>query len=294
MTKPDICLFHANCADGFTPAWAIWSRWGDEGTAFQPVRYGEAPPDVAGKHVLIVDFSYKAPVLREMAKTAASITVLDHHKSALEDLREFAETGIGGGQNVSVTFDMAKSGAMLAWEYAYPGGGGLTAPSTPALILHVQDRDLWKFELEGTREIHAALMSHPHHFETWDSLADMIEPGSEMRNRIIVSGQAILRSQAIAIDEAIALTRRTITIGGHTVPVANVPKSMASDAANIMAEGQPFAACYFDTAAGKREFSLRSKPDGADVAKIAETFGGGGHARAAGFTVGGGWEGEAA
>jgi len=161
-------------------------------------------------------------------------------------------------------------------------------------VMHVQDRDLWKFELDGTREIHAALMSHPYRFETWNSFADLIETGSEMRTRIIISGQAILRAQAMAVDEAIALSRRTIVIGGHTVPVANVPKAMASDAANIMAEGQPFAACYFDTAAGRREFSLRSKPDGADVAKIAETFGGGGHARAAGFTVGGGWEGETA
>jgi oligoribonuclease NrnB/cAMP/cGMP phosphodiesterase (DHH superfamily) len=288
MNRPDICLYPGHCADGFAAAWAIWKRWGRWGddVTFQAVRYGEAPPDVTGKHVLIVDFSYKAPVLRQMAKTAASITVLDHHKSALEDLREFVGEVIGGGQNVEVVFDMAKSGAMLAWEYAHPD----TSP--PALVLHVQDRDLWTFELEGTREIHAALMSHPYHFETWDGLADMIEPGSEMRNRIIVSGQAILRAQAQAVAEAIALTRRTITIGGHTVPVANIPKSMASDAANIMAEGHPFAACYFDTAAGKREFSLRSRPDGADVAKIAEAFGGGGHARAAGFTVGGGWEGE--
>lgn len=293
MITPDICLYHANCADGFTAAWAIWTRWGDA-VAYQAVRYGETPPDVAGKHVLIVDFSYKAPVLREMAKTAASITVLDHHKSALEDLREFAADGIGGGQNVHVTFDMAKSGAMLAWEHAWPSGEDYPGPPPPALVHHVQDRDLWKFELDGTREVHATLMSHPYDFETWDSIAEMIEPASEMRNRIIVSGAAILRAQARAVDEALALTRRTITIGGHTVPVANVPKAMASDAANIMAEGQPFAACYFDTASGKREFSLRSKPDGADVAKIAEAFGGGGHARAAGFTMGGGWEGEAA
>jgi oligoribonuclease NrnB/cAMP/cGMP phosphodiesterase (DHH superfamily) len=294
--KPDICLYHANCADGFAAAWAIWKRWGDD-TAYQAVRYGDTPPDIAGKHVLIVDFSYKAPVLREMAKAAASITILDHHKSAMEDLEAFLEPDMGKAflrrtsgaphGEVFVTFDMAKSGARLAWEYAHPG------QVPPALVSYVEDRDLWRFAMDGSKQVHAFLMSLPYSFQAWSDAQTHLTAHPTSRSHLMAAGEAILRSQAKAIDEALALSRRTITIAGHIVPVANVPKAMASDATNIMAQGQPFAACYFDTATGKREFSLRSSPDGADVAKIAEAFGGGGHARAAGFTVGGGWEGEA-
>jgi hypothetical protein len=62
--------------------------------------------------------------------------------------------------------------------------------------------------------------------------------------------------------------------------------------ANMLAEGRPFGACYYDNAEGKRVFSLRSKDEGADVSEIAVAYGGGGHARASGFTALRGWEGD--
>ena len=27
--KPDICIYHGNCADGFTAAWAVWEVFPD-------------------------------------------------------------------------------------------------------------------------------------------------------------------------------------------------------------------------------------------------------------------------
>lgn len=56
---------------------------------FVPGVYGQEPPDVAGKDVVLVDFSYKYDVLAELAWRAKSIIVLDHHKSAAEDLGRF-------------------------------------------------------------------------------------------------------------------------------------------------------------------------------------------------------------
>lgn len=44
------------------------------------------------------------------------------------------------------------------------------------------------------------------------------------------------------------------------------------------------AATYYDDSDGRR-WSLRSTPEGADVAQIAEAFGGGGHKHAAGFRM---------
>ena len=65
-----------------------------------------------------------------------------------------------------------------------------------------------------------------------------------------------------------------MVIGGHRVPVANLPYTMASDAAGAMAEDAPFAACYFDRA-DARVFSLRSRgEDGLDVSEIAARYGG--------------------
>ncbi len=75
-----------------------------------------------------------------------------------------------------------------------------------------------------------------------------------------------------------------MTIGGWDVPVANLPYTMSSDAGHRLAQGEPFAACYWDTPNG-RVFSLRSTDDGLDVSAIAKQYGGGGHEHAAGFRL---------
>lgn len=94
------------------------------------------------------------------------------------------------------------------------------------------------------------------------------------------------------MGELVRVMRRRMVIGGHDVPVANLPYTLASDAAGMMAEGEPFAACYFDRADGQRVFSLRSREGGVNVAEIAKAYSGGGHAAAAGFQVPLGWEGD--
>jgi len=82
-----------------------------------------------------------------------------------------------------------------------------------------------------------------------------------------------------------------VNIGGHDVPVANLPYTLTSDAGHRMAQGEPFAACYWDTPEG-RVFSLRSSANGLDVSAIAADYGGGGHDNAAGFRMPIGWEGD--
>jgi hypothetical protein len=298
MTKP-LCIYHAHCADGFAAAWAVRQALGAEHVDFHAADYQDPPPEVAGCDVIMVDFSYKRPVLQRMARTARSILVLDHHKSAQEDL---AGLGIGAEireytwqwwieqvvpemieenreQRIGVLFDTERSGAGLTWDFFHDA-------ARPPLIDHVEDRDLWRFRLDNTREIMAAVMSYPYDFEEWSSL--MRAP----LECLYVSGLPILRQKAKDIGEAIDQTMRHMVIGGHRVPVANVPKAWASDAGNILAEGNPFAATYFDGPKG-RAFSLRSiAPDGLDVRKIAESYGGGGHPPAAGFRVPIGWEGD--
>jgi len=48
----------------------------------------------------------------------------------------------------------------------------------------------------------------------------------------------------------------------------NVPYLFASDAGNILSQGEPFAACYYDSSTA-RKFSLRSQKGGTDVSEIA-------------------------
>lgn len=258
-----LCIYHGNCADGFTAAWVVRRALG-AGVEFHPGVYPDPPPDVTGKHVVLVDFSYPRLALEKMVDQAASVTILDHHKSAQADLE-----GLPGAVTV---FDMERSGARIAWDYYFPGA------KPPQLLLHVEDRDLWHFALPQTRKISANLFSYPYDFSVWDELM-RIDPVY-----LIADGIAILRKQTKDIAELLEAVTMKMLIGNWWVNAANLPYTMASEAAGILAIGNPFGACYWDTPQG-RKFSLRSMPDGLDVSEIAQLYGGGGHRNSAGFTV---------
>ncbi len=277
--KP-LCIYHGNCLDGFAAAWSVHHALGEE-VEFHKGIHQQPPPDVENRDVILVDFSYKKRVLENMLATAASITILDHHISAEEDLSELLKSG-----EIKGLFDMNQSGAMLAWLWFNPG------LPVPELIAYIQDRDLWLFKLDGTQEINAALSSYPFDFKLWDSLMDSRSTTLEILRQ---EGQAIERKLQKDINTLIASGVRRMVIGGYDVPVLNASSAYVSDAGNIMSAGEPFAACYWDHPDG-RSFSLRSRDDdglaGVDVAEIAKKYGGGGHKHAAGFTVAIGWEGE--
>lgn len=261
-----LCIYHGNCADGFGAAWAM--RQAHPDTEFYPGVYQDPPPPTAGRDVYLVDFAYKAPVMEEIAQGARSVTVLDHHKSAIEDLAPLVARGLIGG-----VFDTERSGAMIAWNYFHPD----IAP--PRLIEHIQDRDLWRFELHGTREIQAAVFSYPYDFDVWSELMSR-----NTTDQLFAEGIAIERKHHKDVAELVKVCQRRMDIAGYDVPVASLPYTMVSDAAHLMAQGEPFAACYWDTPDG-RVFGLRSADDGLDVSEIAKVYGGGGHKHAAGFRL---------
>jgi oligoribonuclease NrnB/cAMP/cGMP phosphodiesterase (DHH superfamily) len=234
----------------------------------------------------MVDFSYKRPVIEEMAKQAQSILILDHHKSAAEDLAGFQAPPNFVGEDLSgwlpdegiyAQFDLNHSGAWLAWKHFH-------AAPHPRLIEHIEDRDLWRFSLPKTRDIQAAVFSYPYDFDVWTRLME------ENPDVLATEGAAIERKHHKDIAELVQVVTRKMRIGGHMVPIANLPYTLASDAGHLLCGSDfPFAGCYWDTPEG-RVFSLRSKEDGFDVSEIAKQYGGGGHKHAAGFRVSWGHE----
>ena len=62
-----LCIYHGNCADGFTSAWIVRAYFLQRRIKvdFHAGIYQDPPPDVAGRDVLLVDFSYKQAVLHD-------------------------------------------------------------------------------------------------------------------------------------------------------------------------------------------------------------------------------------
>ncbi len=271
-------LYHAHCADGFGAAFAAWCALGDEGVSYLPISYGDPWPDIPdGSTVYIVDFSAPnaATGRAELIALAARCTVqvIDHHKTAAATLAglEFAR------------FDMDKSGAVLTWEHFQ--GQGNCFGLVPELLLYVQDRDLWRWELPDSREVSAALALVPKNFEAWEHLSV---------GRLRGEGAIALRVQQ-ALVKSICARYRYGTVGGRLVPLVNTPVLISECCEELLRQeyGCGFVAAYFDgeyavhTVAStpamiSRKWSLRSGPD-FDVSAVAKTLGGGGHAQAAGF-----------
>jgi oligoribonuclease NrnB/cAMP/cGMP phosphodiesterase (DHH superfamily) len=268
--KP-LVIAHANCTDGFTAAWCFHHAAKETGVAceFDYASYGQQPPDVTGRPVYIVDFSYPREQLLAMAEQALRVVVLDHHQSA--------QAALAGLQHprLEVHFDMQRSGAGMAWDYLFAG------VPRPRFLGFVEDRDLWRFSFPETKASHALLGSLPRTFAAWD---EIMLGNAFSQATALAQGAALVRLVEKQVEDAVRSTLRSAVIGGHEVPLANVPGFLASDAGHTINEGRPFAATYFDTAE-RRCFSLRSRPDGADVSLVAQQYGGGGHKHAAGFTV---------
>lgn len=265
--KP-LCIYHGNCADGFGAAW-VFKRYGNREFDFHPGVHQTTPPDCSGRDVYLVDFSYKREVVEAIRKVATRVVLIDHHKTALDDLAPLI-----ADKSIEALTSLDHSGAMLAWKWF----NGNNEDDLPQLLRHIEDRDLWRFTLPGTREIQANLFSYPYDFEVWDRL--MSTPVQDLIN----DGVAIERKHFKDIDELLLVVTRRMVIGGYNVPVANLPYTLVSDAAHELAKREPFAGCYWDTPNG-RVFGLRSTDNGVDVSEIAKQYGGGGHKNSAGFTI---------
>lgn len=280
MSQRPLVLYHGSCQDGFGAAWAAHTALG-ESADYLPVNYGQGLPDgLDGRTAYVLDFCFERPEMVELCRRAKFVRLIDHHATA-----ERRTLGLEGEcSNLDITFDVSKSGAVLAWEHFRPG------EEVPFLLRLVQTRDLWTWDIPESRALDAWLGTRPRTFAEWDDLAGRIyqpyqEQGrwyyQEVVEGYVEQGKAILAYQegVVAGHLKHAAERE---IAGHKVLAVNAT-TLTSEIAGRLAEGRPFGACYFDRADGLRIWSLRSREGGVNVAEVAESLGGGGHPRAAGF-----------
>lgn len=252
---PTVVLYHAECADGFGAAWALWRQFPE--ARFLPVKHGNPPPSgLKDQRVVIVDFSYARETLETMAEQADDLLILDHHITA-----EKALTGLPYAY-----FDLKKSGAVLAWEWAHDR-------PAPWLLDYIQDKDLWTWALPQSREINAAIASHPFEFQTWNRFR---------QKDLEQEGRAILRYEHELVSK---LAGQAVPVEFQGVTVPSVQSAiLTSQIGERLSADAPFCIIWHDRD-GRRYYSMRSREDGTDVGAIAASFGGGGHTHAAGFSV---------
>ena len=278
MKKNPLVIYHANCNDGFGAAYAAWCALRDF-AEYLPMQYGDPVPDVEGRNVFILDFSFPPEQMDQIHEAASMLVWRDHHKTAIEAAPSirFLQGHTAGERALDACFDVLldvnKSGCLLAWEFFFP------SKDAPAMLKLIDDRDRWQFKLKGSRELHAFLSSIPCDFEQWRHIAQ-----SDL-NMIWAGGGAVLRANEHTTNEMLKATTRRITLAGVDGLRANLPPCFASEAGNELAkQSGTFGLTWYVTTDAKVACSLRSIGD-FDVSAIAKQYDGGGHKNAAGFTL---------
>lgn len=254
-----LVISHAHCPDGSTAAWVAQKAL--RFCTIWMADHGSAPPDCTDKDVLMLDFTYPNAQMRTIREQCGNLTILDHHQTALKNVEGIKFDGM---------IDQDRSGARLTWDWFFPSG------LMPAVLLRVEDRDLWRFNFEDTNDVMAAFMADD--FESLTRVGELMAEGAES---LAARGKTVNMFRDKLVQQAVEAAFE-VTIAGHKVLASNCPYTIGSDVAGKLAVGRPFGAYWFVNN-GLEQWGLRSAPDGLDVASIAEGFGGGGHFHASGF-----------
>lgn len=265
-----IVIYHADCLDGLGAAWVAFRKFAKQ-ARYIPARYGDPLPNIqAGDSVYILDYSFPPEVLFEAASRAESITLLDHHQTAIKAYDGYLKKN-SLPDNFKLIFSNELSGCVLAWHFFE------AEQEVPPLLKHIQDRDLWLFELPGTREITTALYNRmPFQFESLNGL-DLNELLSEGKQQVKLFDKEVSR---------LFKHRHKTKLSSFSGLAVNAPAMYSSELGNLLAKSSgTFGMTYqFNGERSQWVCSLRSMGD-FDVGALAEQFGGGGHKNASGFKM---------
>jgi len=266
-----VCVYHGNCLDGFTAAWVLHSALNPftDLTLVKGAYTEKLDVDqFIDADVYFVDFSVKAPEMQAIAAVANKVVILDHHASAERELQIVAEkTG-----NVHIEFDMKRSGAMITWDYFFPSS------EAPTLIKIVQDRDLWLFKNQYTKALTAYMFTLEQTIDVWNDLLTDVNSG-----KAIDMGQVLLDAHDKNVAAIIDGCTREVLLGEHKVNLTNAHWMYASDIGHKTIGDNLFSMSYFINSDGVYSYSLRAD-NNFDCSVLAETYRGGGHPNAAGFS----------
>jgi oligoribonuclease NrnB/cAMP/cGMP phosphodiesterase (DHH superfamily) len=270
-----LVIYHGpSCPDGFASALAAWLFF-DGHAQFLGLDHGDVRsladlPDVTGRAVYILDFSFSSEIMREIDALAVKLVLLDHHKSAAEQLTGFScRCGV-------VHFDMSKSGSRLAWEFFQPD------KPLPDLFRFIEDRDIWLWRYPQSAGFLAALDMEPFDFAHWAAIAAFEPAPLEL---FMARGKAMDdKFNKLAAD--IAKAAQPVIFNGQHGLMVNAPGVFHSVVGDLLSkQSGTFALMWCATQGQMIKAGLRSQRT-FDCIDLARSMGGGGHPQACGFKMG--------
>lgn len=295
--KYDVIIYHGPCSDGVSALWCANYYLSDIGHQFESIqcRAGSDPDgDFKDKRILFVDLCPSLKFITEKSKIVKKLTILDHHKSAIDMYHENSPV-LESIDNLEIEMDPDRSGCQITWDYFFH-----TKPR-PWFIDYVGDRDLWKWTLPNSKEINAALFEN-NLIDSSNSnkLTDLLTDSETKKQNLLTQGKIILQLQKRELD--IGVSKALVAEFKHKDKIykiwlgGNISMSLRSELGNLLVNKKfpdgtspDFAAIWvYDPKINEWWISFRGGDNSPDLSVIARELNGGGHAKSSGVSLSGG------
>lgn len=267
---PKYIVYHNNCPDGVASAWIVWSFYKNE-----PIMIGtypgNLPEEVAedeAASVLYVDLSPDKTKYPDIV--SRNIIIIDHHKSCYNQYADFPRLIYGGMEN--------KWSAAMMCQHIFE--------TNYKWVEYVSDRDTWQFKLDYSDAINMAIyikeyLTVP---DLVDDYLDYLQDLESLRR----DGLCYLEVRNKYVQD-IAKHVYIHENGDKKIGLVNCP-ILQSDVGNYLVnedENEIDTAVMYtvNNILYKNFIKCSARSRDKSALPLAELFGGGGHANAAGFST---------
>ncbi len=269
-----LCIYHIADHDGKGSA-AIVKRKFPEIELFGLNHDMEIPYDDIRRHdkIIICDIALPLEFMFELNESR-DLTWIDHHASVITEYDEAMKKG--NRKEIKGLRRIGTAALCLTWEYYHPG------QEAPEGVKLLGLNDIFDLRDPRVRPFEYAFQSlgvNRPTDATWDSLLD----GSMNIASMVEKGEAVLswiRTRNIRLSHSMAFDSEYM---GYKCICANMPQGYSEFFDSVEGiKDYDFMCNFFMNKRGTWNLSFYTSKDNVDVSKIAATFGGGGHVRAAG------------
>jgi oligoribonuclease NrnB/cAMP/cGMP phosphodiesterase (DHH superfamily) len=270
MNETKITCYYHNDLDGIASA-AIFNLVYPNSKLIK-INYGNEIllSDIENKIVAILDFSFEYKEMSLIISKAQEVIWCDHHKSAKEKLSNF-----WNHPELKGIRDLTFSGCELTWQYFFKN------IETPDIIKLIGDRDLWKFEFEGTIPFNERMytISNNPSDSLWMLLLSNEKFVQNIIRQIISEGKILIEEKERRISKSFE-SGFDAYIQNYKTRIINSGNDVSEVGHHAVKQGYDIGFIWRQIGT-KINCSLRSEGD-VDVSEIAKKFGGGGHKNASG------------
>lgn len=289
----DTIVYHNPCNDGVASLWI--ANYYKEINEKIPCIAGLNPDfNPTNKNILFCDICPKFEYLYEISKIAKNIVILDHHKTTIDQYEKYKDAC---PNNLHVILDISKSGCQITWTYFFEKS------KSPWFIDYIGDRDLWMWKLPNSKEINHYFIHHDmFNHKYLNNISKLLKYTNENINEIVKEGELLLKIRQKELDDSVDMAVQcSMQINNkiYNIWLGTTTFNNRSDLGNLLANKllknnelpvlpvlPDFSAIWsYEPTVNEWNISLRGNDNSPDLSNIAYNFGGGGHAKSAGFVI---------